>query len=457
VNEFRFRAWPPFAVGANTMGMSTKPTATPRLQRPERHQMKMDLRALDQLLPPDHFARAVWAYVEPLDLSPLLARIKAVVGNPGQPAIDPRILLSLWLLATLDGVGSARELDRLTREHLAYEWLCGAVSVNYHTLSDFRSDNEEFLSQLLTQSVAVLMQQGLVELQEVSQDGLRVRASAGAQSFRREKSLRECLQKAEEQVAALRKQLDEDDGAVSRRQQAAWQRAARERQERIAEALRQRQQLAERQAEVARDKGAKRKKEPRASTTDPEARTMKMPDGGYRPGYNVELATDTTSGLVVGVDVINVGSDSGQLRPMIEQIETRYQRKPQRALADGDFAHLDDIETLHADHQVEVYAPVRNAERQKAQGNDPYQPKPKDKPGVGLWRTRMGTEEAQTIYRRRAQTAEWTNARVRNWGLRQVLVRGLQKVRAVALLYALAHNLRQTLLLRTRAVTVGSG
>ena len=436
------------------MGMSTKPTAAPRLQLPERRQMRIDERSLEQLLPPDHAARTVWAYVAGLDLSPLLARIKAVVGTPGQPAIDPRILLSLWLMATLDGVGSARELDRLTREHLAYEWLCGEVSVNYHTVSDFRSNNEEFLSQLLTQSVASLLQQGLVELQEVSQDGLRVRASAGTKSFRREQSLRDCLQKAEAQVAALCQQLDEDDGAVSRRAGAARQRAARERQERIAEALRQRQQLAERQAELARKE---RKKEPRASTTDPDARTMKMPDGGFRPAYNVELATDTQSGLVVGVDVINVGSDSGQLLPMVEQIEQRYQRRPRRMLADGDFAYLDDIATLHADRQIAVYAPVRSAEKEKAKGNDPYQPKPKDEEGVGVWRQRMGTEEAQAIYRRRAQTAEWTNARVRNWGLRQVLVRGLRKVRAVALLFALAHNLMQTVLLRSRRATTGSG
>jgi transposase len=434
--------------------MNTPPTAAPRLQLPERQQMKLDVRSLDQLLPPEHVARTVWTYVEGLDLSPLLGRIKAVAGHPGQPTIDPRILLSLWLLATLDGVGSARELERLTRQHLAYEWLCGEVSVNYHTLSDFRSKHAEFLSGLLTQSVATLLQQGLVELEEVAQDGLRVRAGAGAKSFRREKSLRECLERAQRQVEALQAQVEEDAAAVSRRQQAARERAARERQERIAEALRQRQQLAERRAEVAQEKGVKRKKEPRASTTDPEARTMKMPDGGFRPAYNLEFATDTGSGIVVGVDVVNVGSDSGQLLPMVEQLEARYEQTPERVLADGDFANLDDIETLHAEHAIDVYAPIKNAEQEQAKGNDPYQPKPKDGPGVSAWRQRMGTEEAKTIYARRAQTAEWANARVRNWGLRQVLVRGLEKVRAVALWYALAHNLMQTVLLQTRAAAV---
>jgi transposase len=395
----------------------------------------------------------VWAYVAGLDLSALLARVKAVEGKAGQPTIDPRILLSLWLLATLEGVGSARELDRLTEQHIAYEWLCGEVSVNYHTLADFRSKNEEFLGGLLTQSVATLLQQGLVDLEEVAQDGLRVRASAGAKSFRRQQTLQDCLDQAKQQVEALRKQLDEDDGAVSRRQQAARERAARERQERIEEALRQQEQLAQRDQQVLEEKGVKRKKEARTSTTDPEARTMKMPDGGFRPGYNVEFATATGSGIIVGVDVVNVGSDSGQLLPMVEQIEERYEQTPDRMLVDGDFAKHEDIETLHAEHDIDVYAPIKNAEQEKAKGNDPYQPKPKDGPGVGAWRTRMGTEAAKTIYQRRAQTAEWANARVRNMGLRQLLVRGLEKVRAVALLYALAHNVIQTMLLKARAAT----
>jgi transposase len=433
--------------------MNMKPSSAARLQRPERHQMAIDERSLDQLLPPDHVARTVWTYVDGLDLTPLLDRVKAVAGRPGQPAIDPRILLSLWLLATLDGVGSARELDRLTRQHLAYEWLCGHVSVNYHTLSDFRSHHADFLSGLLTQSVATLLQQGLVDLEEVAQDGLRVRANAGAKTFRREKSLKECLAKAERQVAALQTQLDEDDGAVSRRQQAARERAARERQERIEEALRQREQLAQRREQIQKEKGVKSKREPRASTTDPEARNMKMPDGGFRPGYNVEFATDTGSGIVVGVDVVNVGSDSGQLLPMVEQIDERYDQTPERVLADGDFAKLDDIETLHTEYEIDVYAPIKNAEQEQAKGNDPHQPKPKDSPSVGAWRQRMGTADAKAIYQRRAATAEWTNARVRNWGLRQFLVRGLAKVRAVALLHALTHNLMQTVLLRRRLAT----
>src|ERR1700722_3245968 len=429
--------------------MNTNSNTTPRLQLAERQQMKIDERSLDQLLPPDDLARTVWSYVCGLDLSPLLDSIKAVKGHPGQPAIDPRILLSLWLKATLDGIGSARELDRLTQRHIAYEWLCGGVSVNYHTLSDFRSNNAAFLDQLLTASVATLMQQGLVELNEVAQDGLRVRAHAGTKTFRREASLQECLAKAKEQVEALRTQTDEDDGAVSRRQQAARERAAQERHERIEEALRQRQQLVERHEQAAKEGGSKRK-EPRASTTDPEARNMKMPDGRFRHGYNVQFATTTESGIIVGVDVGNVRSDGGQMLPMVEQLRKRYGQTPERLLADGDFAKLDDIESLHSEHEVEVYSPIKFAERIEAKGEDPYEPKRQDPPGVAAWRTRMGTEDAKTIYKRRAQTAEWANARVRNRGLRQFLVRGLNKVRAVALLHALVHNLMQMQHLRRR-------
>jgi transposase len=415
-----------------------------RLQYAERDQVKMETRSLDQMLPPDHVARTVWAYVCGLDLSALLAKIKAVEGGPGQPAIDPRLLLSLWLLATLDGVGSARQLDRLCALHMAYEWLCGDVGVNYHTLADFRTENETILSELLTQSVATLLHQGLVDLKEVALDGLRVRASAGKSSFKRREKLEECLRVAKQQVETLRVQADEDEGAVSRRQEAARERAVRERLERVEQALQEQKRLAERpQFRLGKDA------EPRASLTDPQAHTMKMPDGGFRPAYNAQLATDTASGIIVVVDVITVGSDSGQLRPMTQQIEQRFQKSPERMLADGDFANHDDIDAL-AEKKIDVYAPVRNAKSLQAQGVNPYQSKPGDTPAVGAWRQRMGTEAAQEIYQRRAATAEWANARLRNFGLQQMRVRGLVKARAVVMLFAMAHNLLQTVLLKGR-------
>ena len=420
----------------------------PRLRPVERCQVEMRCASLDQLLPPDHTARIVWAYVEGIDVSPLLQTIAAVAGVPGRDANDPRVLLALWLFATIDGVGSARELDRLCEEHLAYQWLCGGMSVNYHSLADFRSQHVSFLDQLLTDGVATLLQEGLIELQRVAQDGMRVRASAGAASFRREKTLQACLQEAQEQVAALRNLLEEDAGAATRRQQAARKRAAEERVQRVQQALQERQKLLELREQQKKKKGIKLVPEKlRASTTDPEARSMQMPDGGTRPGYNFELSTTTGSGVIVGVAVTNSGGDGGQLQPMVEQLEQRYEALPEAMLVDGGFTTLQDIEAVEA-KGVKVYGPIKNEAKQLEQGKDPYQAKNKDGPGVAAWRQRMGTEAAKEIYRQRAATAEWTNAQARNRGLYQVRVRGQQKVLAIALLFALAHNVLRAAALR---------
>jgi IS5 family transposase len=213
----------------------------------------------------------------------------------------------------------------------------------------------------------------------------------------------------------------------------------------VKRALEERAKLAERQEELVERNGPKAKanaREPRASTTDPEARRMMMPDGGVRPGLNAEFATDTGSGIVVGVDVINAGSDGGQLKPMVEQIRKRYAKVPKRMLADGNFAKLEDIQALH-EQEVVVYAPVKNAAKELDAGNNPFAAKPRDAEGVGLWRERMGTEAAKEIYKRRASTAEWANARARSMGLRQFAVRGVAKAKGQAVLVALAHNLRQ--------------
>jgi transposase len=422
---------------------------TPRLRPLQRCQVEMRCASLDQLLPPEHDARLVWAYVEGVDIAPLLQGVKAVAGQPGRDANDPRVLLALWLFATIDGVGSARELDRLSQEHLAYQWLCGGLTVNYHALSDFRKDHVSFLDQLLTDGVATLLHEGLIELQRVAQDGMKVRASAGASSFRREKSLQHCLEEAQEQVAALRSQVDEDSGAASRRQEAARQRAADDRCRRVQHALEERQKLLELREQQKKDKGITFEPEQlRTSTTDPEARRMKMPDGGTRPAYNVQFATTTAGGVIVGVAVTNSGGDGGQLGPMIEQLQDRYGATPAEALVDGGFTTLADIEGVAENHEVKVYGPIKDAAKKKAAGVNPSEARKGDGPGVSAWRARMGTAEGQTIYQLRAQTAEWANAGARNRGLYQVRVRGLQKVLAVTLLHALVHNLLRARVLR---------
>lgn len=417
--------------------------AAPRVQRPNRAQLEFRPVDLESLLPADHRARIVWEFVEGLDLSALYAEIRAVEGSAGRPAIDPAILMALWLYATLDAVGSARAIERLCEQHDAYRWIAGGVSVNYHTLADFRVEHAEVLDRLLTTSVATLMAEGLVELTRVAQDGIRVRASAGAASFRRRERLETCLADATAQVEALKQEVHDDPGATARRQEAARHRAARERQERVAKALAQLPEI------EAKKRGAAAKAQARASTTDPEARVMKMADGGFRPAFNGEFATDTGTQIIVGVDATNAGSDLGELVPMVEQLAGRYGQVPAEMLVDGGFASHEAIEQVSVPEiGCTVYAPVP---KPKDPTRDRYQACPGDREAVGAWRERMGTAEAQTIYKERAATAECVNALARNRGLRQFLVRGLPKVKAVLLWFALAHNLMRSVALRSTA------
>jgi transposase len=422
----------------------TGPAAAPRLRLAERQQGEYRLVVLDRMLPADHQVRVVWDYVCGLDLAPLLSKVQAVEGKPGRDTTDPRLLLCLWLYATLEGIGSARELDRLCTEHLAFMWICGGVTVNYHLLADFRVEHAEVLDQLLTHSVAVLRSEGLVDLERVAQDGMRVRASAGASSFRRRGKLEAFLKEAKDQVERLRTELQGDPAASSKRRQAAQARAAKERVQRLEQALEQLKKV-----EAAREKREKGSKDQaRASTTDPEARKMKMADGGFRPAYNAQLATDTDSRIIVGVDMTNAVSDSGQMGPMLDEIQERHDQVPKEYLVDGGFATRADITYAATEHEVTVYAPIKEENKKQQAGKDPFAPQPGDSEVVKEWRRRMGTEEARRLYRLRAATAEWSNAQARNRGLYQVTVRGLVKVKAVLLLYALAHNLLQARVLR---------
>jgi transposase len=410
----------------------------PRLRRADRR-IIVPAMPLEELLTPEHHARNVWDFVQGLDLSPLLNEIHAVAGGPGRPAIDPQILVALWLFATVEGIGSARAVDYLCTHHHGFRWLCGGVSVNYHTLSDFRVGHLDFLDNLLTYSVTTLMAEDLVDLNRVAQDGMRVRASAGAASFRRRPTLEQCSQEAAAQVQRLRAELAADPGEGHRRQHKAHARAARERAERIGRAL-------ARLPELEAKKKAEDRAKTRASTTDPEATVMKMADGGFRPAYNVQFSTATATQIIVGVDVIGNGSDLGQLPPMVEQIHERFDQYPRAALVDGGFAKHDDIDTVSApDKGCTVYAPVP---KPKDATTDRHAPHPKDSAAVAEWRERMGTAAAQTLYKERAATAECVNALARNRGLRQLLVRGLAKVKAIALWYAVAHNVLRALSLR---------
>lgn len=421
----------------------------PRLRVPQRNQVEMHWASLDELLEPDHPARTVWAAVGGLDLSRWLTTIKAVEGAAGRDATDPRLLVSLWIYATIEGMGSARGLARLCEKHLAYQWLCGGVSVNHHLLSDFRSQGGDNWDDLLTQIVGSLLAENLVTMNRVAQDGMRVRASAGKASFRRRPRLEQFLEEARQQVEALKPWADESPEDATRRQRAARQRVARERQQRLEEAIRHCEQLQQQREETAKTSGRK-PTAARASTTDPEARTMKFPDGGYRPGYNVQFSTDTASGIIVGVDVTNHGTDQEELPPMLDQLEERYDRQPEEALVDGGFASLETIDNA-AGRGCTVYAPLKDEEKQLAAGKDPYVPKKCDSAAIAAWRERMGMAAAKLVYRLRCQTAEWVNAMCRNRGFQQMPVRGRPKCRTVAVLYAITHDIVRAVTLRAKA------
>lgn len=426
--------------------------SAPRVMRAQRDQLELRPCDLDSLLSADHPARTVWAFVQSLDLAPLYGRIRSVEGAGGAPAIDPAILVSLWLWATIDGVGSAREVDRLCERDDAYRWLCGGVGVNYHTLAQFRTEQASWLDAQLTRSIASLLDRGLVKLDVVSQDGMRVRASAKAASFRRESRLQQLQAAARAQVEALKQELEADAAASSRRKQAARERAAREREQRLAQALNTLQEIerlnAPKKAVTKSEKDdppsappqgkdKKAAKEPRVSTTDPEARVMKMADGGFRPAFNAQLAVDVDTQLIAGVDVVNAGSDMRQMAPMHATLMQRYGKTPAHWLADGGFTKLEAIEALdQRGTQGVLPAPAsRNAEV------DPLTPKDTDTPGVAQWRKFMQTDQAKALYLQRAASVECANAQLRRRGLLQFPVRGLEKARAVTLWHALAHNL----------------
>ena len=409
-----------------------------RVVEANREQMRLVPVDLESLLSEDHQARAVWAFVERVDLSEFYARIEAREGQAGRPAIDPQILLALWIEATLDGIGSAREIERQCQYHVAYQWICGGVRVNYHTLSDFRSEAADLLQGVLTQSVAMLMRQGLVQMRRVAQDGMRVRASAGASSFRTRPTLEKLSKIARQQVEILTREIDSDPGASKGREEAARKRAAEERAERIERALEEMKEAEKRK----RSNNGKKKSEARSSITDATARVMKMADGGFRPAYNVHLVTDTESRVIVAVDVNGSGTDVHAMVPLCEQVEKRYDKRPQEWLADGGCTSLGNIEQMSR-RGCKVIAPLR----ERRSGRASAEIRASDSEAVRQWRERMSTDEAKAIYRERAATAEWVNARYRAQGLLQFVVRGVKKALSVALLHAITNNMARRMAL----------
>lgn len=335
----------------------------------------------------------------------------------------------------MQGVAGGRELARLCEAHDAYRWICGSVTVNYHMLNDFRVEHGAALNDLLTQMLAVLIRGGLVEVSRIAQDGTRVRAGAGANSFKRRETIEQALQQAQAHLEIIERQAKKAEDATERRR-AAEQRAAQRRVDRMKQALDELKKVEEAKAQQ-KDKPTK-KNPPRASVTDPEARFMRMPDGGTRTAYNVQLAVDTTSRAILDVDVTNAGSDAGLSEPMRAEIEAKTAAKVEDQLLDGGYVKLEVVDQATAAGTT-LYMPVP---KPRKKDSDPHEPKKTDSEAVSDWRVRMGTAEAKAIYKERASTIETVNGELKSArGLKPFRVRGVAKARCVALWCALAYNI----------------
>jgi transposase len=314
----------------------------PRLKPINRKQLLLRPIDVERLVPDDHEVRAIWEFTGHLDLTTYYQTIHAVEGRAGCTAFDPRLLVAIWIYAYSKGIGSAREISRCCEYDPAYQWLTGMEPINHHTLADFRSSHKDSLDQLFVQVLGIMSAEGLITLERIMHDGTKVKALAGNNSFRREERIREHLRAAEEQV----RQAPDDSEAsceeeVNLRAARARERAVREKKERMELALRELEK-------ISKTKSRGEKKEARVSMTDPDARIMKQSDGGYAPSYNVQLSTDATAGVIIGVGMSQRPEDVNELMPAIARIEENLGKVPEQVVADGGYTHWENIVAMDA-------------------------------------------------------------------------------------------------------------
>jgi transposase len=418
-----------------------------RVNRADRSQLRLEVVDLESQLGEDHRARAVWEFVSGLDLSAFYERIKSRGATAGRPATDPKILLALWLYATLEGVGSARALDQLCERHIAYRWLCGGVGVNHNILAEFRAESGALLDRRLTQSLTALIAAGLVTLAEAAIDGTKVRASASKDSLSGAGRLSRIEAAVGERITGLKAELQADPEASQRRVRKRALDAAEARARRVAAAKAKLAELEKERVERQKTHAAEeaKKSEAKVSTTDTEARMMKFPDGAMRLAYNIQVAT--SCGFVIAVEPTDRRNDKGLAPLLVEQIEARCAAAPERLLADTGAMTEGDIASLAETHPgMTIFSPpptekddvTEETKRKRAWKRS------HEAPAVRDWRERMAGADAKSIYARRKKT-EHAHAHMKNRGFGTMLVRGIAKVRAVCLLHALAHNLGRAL------------
>jgi len=479
----------------------------PRLKPINRQQLLMRSINVEQLIEADHPARAIWEMLGQVDLSRFEQGIRAVDGRAGQATVSRRLLAALWIYSYSEGVSSARELSRMCEYEPACQWLTGMETINHHTLSDFRVDHKDGLDRLFIQILGLLSAEGLVELKQVTQDGTKIKANAGRDTFRREERVKQHLALAREQIRAME---DPRSEVLTQRVARAQERALKEKKQRLELAL-------EELKKVQESKPEKEEQDARVSLSDPQARVMRTSEGGWAPGYNVQVCTDAGHGIIVDVAASQAGNDRDQLRPAVQRLQQRV-GVPAQMIADAGYISHGNIEAM-GNEGIELIGPVGQAspnthqyERRgiasefhaeafqyeadknqyvcpagkilKFTGKEPhagrikfrYQAAPsecqscrfrdqccpktksrritrsEDSPTVKAFLKKMQTTEARQIYRRRAPVAEFVNAWLKDkLGLRQFRLRGLAKVQMECLWVSLTYNIQQWIRLRWRS------
>lgn len=487
------------------------PAPRARIKPIDRNQMMMRPVDVERLIEEDHPARGIWEFVGQLDLRAYEKPIEAVEGVAGRPVWDPRLLISLWIYAYSRGIGSAREISRRLQYDPAFQWLAGLEVINHHSLSDFRVAYDKELTELFTNTLGVMSAEGLVSLERVMHDGTKVRAMAGADSFRREETLLKHLEAARQQVEAM----GDPRADESARQRAARQRAARERKERLEQALEELAKIRQTKSDPKEQASA------RVSLSDPTSRIMKDGNGGYGPNYNVQISTDAKNKIIVGAGVGQNASDSGELMPAVERIEQNLGKTPQQLVSDGGFTNRQNIiesaakaidfigsfpehneqsegqlrrrgvapefyvQAFQYDPQQDCYRcpagallPRTGQENRPGVSHYKYRAEPNicsqcrfkeqccpqnasqgrsitravDASQVQAFKQKMQSEQAKAIYRERGAIAEFPNAWIKEkLELRRFHVRGLLKARLETLWVCLTYNIQQWIRLVWRA------
>ena len=436
-----------FDIGEPNVLIAARTALAPNalVQRVVRDQYEMPVVTLDDRVAKDHPVRAIEALVYGLDLAVVEATIESNSVDGGRPAVDPKILLMVWIWGVSQGESEASEIARRVSTDDVYRWICGGVRVGERTIRDFRKTSLPLLQSVFGQVVGALMGEGLIDLHRVAQDGTRVRASCGADSFRRAATLEVLIEEARRHLTEVLAEPHDPSRSLTMRR--ASERGAKERVERIERALARAKALSEGKSD---EDLADKKKAPRASTSDPEATRMKMPDAGFRPAYNVQFATVADgTGAIVGVAVTDRGNDFGELGPMLTQIEERTGERPKEALVDGGYVKQEDIEAIEKSG-TKVYAP---APKTKA---DPNGRTVKDRSAeLAAFYERIESDEGKAIYSGRGEVAELANAHAkRRFGLTLMVMRGLTGALTMSMLVAVTNNL--TVLIRERASDHGS-